>query len=57
MLQLGTRTKKDRPQFRLVGLEFLSETELNLSTLLPLIFAPPLIFGRGWPKIRGAEKV
>ena len=25
--------------------------------LTPFNFRPPLIFGRGWPKIRGAEKV
>ena len=25
--------------------------------LTPLNFRPPLIFGRGWPKIRGTEKV
>ena len=27
------------------------------SYLTPFNFRPPLIFGRGWPKIRGAEKV
>ena len=29
----------------------------DFTYLTPFNFRPPLIFGRGWPKIRGAEKV
>ena len=31
--------------------------EKIIEYLTPFNFRPPLIFGRGWPKIRGAEKV
>ena len=36
---------------------FLGQKILNNIYLTPFNFRPPLIFGRGWPKIRGAEKV
>ena len=31
--------------------------EWTYDYLTPFKIRPPLIFGRGWPKIRGAEKV
>ena len=42
-------------------LSFLEHTHTccycHLIYLTPFNFRPPLIFGRGWPKIRGTEKV
>ena len=35
----------------------LTRENFNNDYLTPFNFRPPLIFGRGWPKIRGAEKV
>ena len=40
-----------------VKVRFPSQDLPLLTTLLPFIFGPPLIFGGGWLKIRGAEKV
>ena len=33
------------------------QTHMTYIPFTPFNFRPPLIFGRGWPKIRGAEKV
>ena len=40
--------------YRRIGMHFWGA---KIEYRTPFNFRPPLIFGRGWPKIRGAEKV